>query len=562
MKRFLLPALLLLLAGACKDSPTDPSGFGPPKNYSVGERATFNVRSDSSCAAPRNRTGRVVAVTQRAVVVVDEQNPAGGFSDDEYRDFGTQFDNLVYPVLTGTFGEPHDVDRNGKVVVFFTSAVNDLTRNEEGAYVGGFFFARDLFPLKGSKALAACAGSNESEIFYMRVPDPSRRAFAREEVRQTTVGVLGHEFQHLINASRRLFVLKVGGDNWNESVWLNEGLSHIAEELLFYRASGLAPRQNITIETVRSSETIRGAFNSYQISNFGRLLRYYEDPEANSPYQTDDDLATRGAIWHFLRYAADRRAGDDTALWKTLVNSDSTGMANLRGALRTDLMPLFRDWSVSVYADDAVSGVPAAFSEPSWHFRSVASALRNDRRFPLRTRQLAGGGATGVNLPGGGAAYLRFGVAPGQRAEVRVAAATISTSGSCQTVSLQVGQVYTAPTGPVSLLCVDGGATGGEYTVIPFHGTETASAQLAVSVTATGIVPAAGPPSPYLAPFAPPAALFLPPAGQPDVEFETALRQREIDQLSHLVPGGGGPRFSRAAAAGPEHLMVSILRTK
>jgi len=559
MRRILLSALLLLLAAACKDTPTGLEGFGQPRKYAVGDRVTFNVRADSACATGRMRTGRVVALTQRAVVVVDEQNPAGGFTDEEYAGFARQFDEVVYPVVTGTFGEPFDVDRNGKVVVFFTSAVNDLTRNEEGSYVGGFFFGRDLFPIKGNKALGACEGSNESEIFYMRVPDPARRAFSREEVKQTTVGVLAHEFQHLVNASRRLFVLKVAGEEWNEVVWLNEGLSHIAEELVFYRASGLAPKRNIDAQTALTAP-VREPFILYQQSNFGRLLKYYEDPEANSPYQTDDDLATRGAIWHFLRYAADRHTGDETALWRTLANSTATGMANLRGALGTDPLPLFRDWSVAVYADDAVAGVPAVYTVPSWHFRSVSAAFRTDRRFPLRVRQLSNGVAQRFDLPGGGAAYLRFGVAAGGRAEVRVAAETVSTTGTCQAVNLQVGQVYTAPAGPVTVLCAEGGTTGAEFTVIPFHGTETASSRLGVSVQATGVVPVLGPPSPSLAPLGPAVALALPTARE-DVAFEAELRRSEVEQLWHLVPGGSA-RLTRAAASGPEHLTVSIMRTK
>ena len=72
------------------------------------------------------------------------------------------------------------------------------------------------------------------------------------DVRQSTGGVRGHEFQHLISASRRLYV---NDASEFEETWLNEGLSHIAEELLFYSASGLAPRQNITLAQLTNSST-------------------------------------------------------------------------------------------------------------------------------------------------------------------------------------------------------------------------------------------------------------------------------------------------------------------
>jgi hypothetical protein len=51
------------------------------------------------------------------------------------------------------------------------------------------------------------------------------------------------------------------------------------------------------------------AANHYQTSNPNRLISYQRAPETNGPFQDDHDLPTRGAIWEFLRYAADRRGG-------------------------------------------------------------------------------------------------------------------------------------------------------------------------------------------------------------------------------------------------------------
>ena len=110
--------------------------------------------------------------------------------------------------------------------------------------VGGFFYGRDLFPLQAGNGFPACAGSNYAEMFYMLAPDPAGpvngNARSTAYVRNSTLGVVGHEFQHLISASRRLYVVQgVGGTDWSEDAWLNEGLSHIAEELLFYHRAQL-----------------------------------------------------------------------------------------------------------------------------------------------------------------------------------------------------------------------------------------------------------------------------------------------------------------------------------
>jgi uncharacterized protein YjdB len=379
----------------------------------VGDQVSYNT-SRTPCTSASMRAGTVVAVTTHAVVVADNANPAGGFTAEEYASIGQQFDNLVHPVLTANFGTPTDIDANGaRSVVFYTRAVNELTPAGSNFVIGGFFHPRDLFPKVGPDPNSTdddCATSNEAEMFYMLVPDPNGEVNGnvrtKESVRRTTVGVTGHEYQHLINAARRIYVNNASSF---EEVWLNEGLSHIAEELLFYRASGLAPRQNITLSTLRSSQTILDAVNAYQVSNFGRLIEYLEDPEGRSPYANDDELATRGATWQLLRYAADRSSTTQQTLWFNLANSRTTGVANFTAVFGGEFIPLVRDWATAQYTDDAVA-TTATLQHPSWHYRSILPALLDPQTFPLKTRTLVAGTPLSLTLKGGSAAYLRFGV--------------------------------------------------------------------------------------------------------------------------------------------------------
>ncbi len=386
----------------------------------VGSLLSINA-SIEACDEPDTRTGRVAAVTQRAIVVTDTANPAGGFSEAEYREVGLAFDTLVYPVDVQNFGEPTDIDANGRTILFFTRAVNALTEDSEDGYVGGFFYSRDLFPRADTEEFGGCAGSNVGEIFYLLAPDPNGQIngnrFTREFVLENTVGTVAHEFQHLISAARRLYV--IGTENFDEEVWLNEGLSHIAEELVFYRASGLAPGQNLTADRLRASERARAAFNSYGSANFGRYGEYLRDPESFSPYGRDDELATRGAAWAYLRYVADRRGGDQAQLWNRLVNSTLTGIPNLRAVIGAEPVEWARDWTVSVYTDDAAA-TPAAFQQPSWSFRNIFSVLSTSASYPLRTRTLADGATTSVSLVAGGGAFFRLAVPSGGRGEVRL----------------------------------------------------------------------------------------------------------------------------------------------
>ena len=195
----------------------------------VGEVRDFNVAV--SCTETDLRTGQVVHVSDHAVIYADTDNPAS-FTDADFTFFGSRFDDLVYPVETGHFGVPTDIDDNGRAILFFTRAVNERNPLGSQAVTIGFFWSGDLFPAEGTSRLEACPESNHGEMFYLIAPDPAGEAgvpFTAEDIRSLAVPLIGHEFQHLINASRRLFVNQASAF---EVGWLNEGLSHVAEELL------------------------------------------------------------------------------------------------------------------------------------------------------------------------------------------------------------------------------------------------------------------------------------------------------------------------------------------
>ncbi|HET7583448.1 MAG TPA: hypothetical protein VFK13_00985 [Gemmatimonadaceae bacterium] len=399
---------------ALRAGPDAPPRSGSPRpsrtlvtsGASVGDRVSVNVQANQDCTNPQLTTARVAAITTHAIVLADTANPSGGFSDTEYQAFGAQFDTLVHPLDTDAFGDPADIDNNDRVVILFTRAVNALTPANSDFFVGGFFFGRDLLPT------AECPGSNLAEMFYMLVPDPTgtinQNKRTKGFVDSLTAGTLVHEYQHLINASRRLYV-NTGADP-AEEVWLNEGLSHIAEGLAFFRESGLSPRQNIDSATLRSSARVVDAFNFFQSQNFARLLQYIDDPESTGPYRSDDndDLNTRGATWEFLRYAADRKATMDGTIWFDLVNSTTSGIANFENVFGADIRDWVADFTVAQYADDAGLGVSSEFTLPTWNFREVFRQFDCCTKLPLTVTQLPNNTVKTTTLSGGGTAYFRF----------------------------------------------------------------------------------------------------------------------------------------------------------
>ncbi|MGH7619820.1 MAG: hypothetical protein ACREPM_21615, partial [Gemmatimonadaceae bacterium] len=394
-----------------------------PGNVTVGTLVTLNANSFNACTNVKSRVARVAGISNTAIVVADTANPAGGFTDAEYQSFATVFDTLINPLDVANFGQPSDIDGNGKIIIFFTKEVNALTpKTSTDGFVGGSFFERDLFPLVTQNNLTGCAGSNVAEMFYMLVPDPNGAysiPHTKDYVSSVTPGTLAHEYQHLINASRRLFVNNASSF---EDGWLNEGLSHIAEELAFYKVSGLSPRQNINVNQLTANTAITNYFFQYFGGNLSRFEIFLGQPAQTSVYAGNDSLQTRGATWSLLRYLADQRNAPDADTWQRLVNTTLTGKANLANVFGADYMTQIGNWAISIFSDD--DGVTdQRFTQPSWNMRSIFPQIADANgnavgRYPLAVLPLSDAAPVRTSVFAGGAAYIRFGVSSGSQASV------------------------------------------------------------------------------------------------------------------------------------------------
>ena len=386
----------------------------------VGDQVAVNVNAFDFCTRPDERAARVAALTAGTIVLEDISNPPGGFTDAEYAAIAATMDTLVAPVNFAAFGEPTDIDGNGRIAILFTRAVNELTPRGSGAVVLGFYYSRDLLPRSG--AAGACPGSNTAEIFYVMVPDPDAvRGDARTKgyVQGIAISTVAHELQHLINASRRMYVTRA--QQTVEETWLNEGLSHIAEELVFYRASGLGPRQNIEGAQLGTGTRVRDMHELFMRGNFGRYAEFLEGTQSSSPMAGNDQLATRGASWAFLRYVADRAGAVDGDLWRRLVDGKFTGSDNLDAALAGSGMTAvnaLHDWSAAVALDDLIDGIQPAHTQPSWHFSTSMPALGyrgEPAALVLRDAQ-----PSSSQVRAGGSVYFRFGVDAGREALIQI----------------------------------------------------------------------------------------------------------------------------------------------
>jgi hypothetical protein len=351
--------------------------YVPP---TVGSLMHLNVNiSGVSCTDSTMVDLRVAAVSNSAIVLDDPRNPTGGkYTDAEYNEFAQAWDSVINPLDTTQFGSPTDLDGNQRVLILFTKSVNERTPPGVDYYIGGLTNSRDLLPKTGPQA---CPASNQGEMFYMLVPDSDGAVngndFSKSFVTSVTEATLAHEYQHLINFARRRYI-NAATAQADEVLWLNEGLSHMAEELLYYHKSGRTPRANVGGSNLSTADA---SFNQWVFYASGDFLNYDEyvfAPSVTSPFEAGDDLATRGATWSFLRYLADQTMSSDGRVWYNMVNSGESGVTNLQnrfGLTTGALTGMFRDFVVSTYTDDFVSNVATKYTQPSWNMRSIYPRL-------------------------------------------------------------------------------------------------------------------------------------------------------------------------------------------
>ena len=285
----------------------------------VGERAGGGLAAHAEQEPGRvrgahNRIGRVAAVSQRAVVVADTANPPGGLTDADYQHVAATFDSLVYPVNVATFGEPADVDQNGRVIIFYTRVVNELTPRSVDYIVGRLLLRARPVPPHAGPATGfdrGCPGQQLRRDVLHAGGGPHRRGerqhaqravCAREHHRHGGARVPAPD-QRVAPAVRRP---RGERHNLDEEVYLNEGLSHIAEELLFYHRAQLAPRQNLGNSILAAGTATRAAFLEFGQQNEARYGEYLREPR--------DQLAVRGRR---RPGRARRRLGVPALRWRT-----------------------------------------------------------------------------------------------------------------------------------------------------------------------------------------------------------------------------------------------------
>src|SRR6267143_5406959 len=353
--------LAIRLGPSVRPQAAPPISAAPPV---VGDRRVFKVCGNLACTLHPTVVAFARKVGAHIAVFQDRSDEANGraLSTFDLDTLGALFDTLLYVADTSAFGRESDIDANGRVIVLMTGKVHSLVPAPcTNGYIAGFFYGGDL--------LTGFTGGNASEVFYSIVPDPSAMLSCLHSaagVKHTVPGTFIHEFQHMISFNQHVLLR---GSFTGEELWLNEGLSHYAEEL---GARLFLPGDSTT-------------FCYFIYGDLYNSAQYFVNPESHFLVDTAGigGLSNRGAWWLFVRFLVDQVSTDtsrvaNNVVTRALDRTNFTGAANVGNAAGAPFATIVERWALANYVSDLPGfTAPPELQYRKWAFRADYATIRN-----------------------------------------------------------------------------------------------------------------------------------------------------------------------------------------
>lgn len=386
----------------------------PPAVGDLREFRIPDLDADNLCSNHLTVTARASYVGSKVVVWEDTLSPLAGTIDADWDRLGREVDDVMFPTLLEYFGDPliynASLSGNGRLFMLFSEEVNQLERP-----VAGFVFSGDFAPR------AQCASSDQTEIFYARVPtlpgsgyDGDARNSTVRQFMWSMRSTVMHELKHVASYARKLWNAQQSGSAPTLEVsWLEEATARLAEEFYARSLFGYGQGDNVMYEEsvwceVRIGENWLDCdpYPSIMQKHFGNLQTYLGGTEGLTPIGStgSDDASFYGSGWLLVRWAIDHSGLDEAGFSRALVEAGAVGVANLVARSGRSFPDMLADWTLSLAMDEHPSGtVPARaeLTQPGWNVRDIYRGLHDDfghrentpypTAWPLVTRNVAGG---------------------------------------------------------------------------------------------------------------------------------------------------------------------------
>lgn len=340
----------------------------PPRE--LGSTETFWINTgDPRTGGDREQTCALRRVSDHAYFYLDLE--AKAISEENLDKLVREWEERIYPRLTAVFGsEPRPgVDGESRIFIVLSPAVDNWGK-EKGLM--GYFWSRDAVPSTLSR-------SNQKEVLFM-----TDQLFDRPEL--TSFGTLAHEFQHLLNFSRKSARL---GYRLAEETWLDEGLSMYAMEVAGY---GLPAGDYHIAKDLRVFQEDSSSFS---------LTSWAENPNGFA----------YGQSYLFVRYLVDRYGPEIIA---EILNDNRAGVSCVGAVLAkrgTSFSEHFRAWSIANFISDTPLAQNTPYKYTNLSLTGVFKSSTGAEDIVLRGFQTRPTKDSEVNLTlkPWGTAYLTFG---------------------------------------------------------------------------------------------------------------------------------------------------------
>lgn len=377
------------MGGARQRSASVPPGAGPVPfaghglalvDSTVTPGDVVALRSVTPVSASCNDWTAIDAVVRhvgaRAIWLEDTANAPGSFSDAQIQRLSDEFDDMIYETNTAWFGEPGDLDGNGRVVAVISRVVNEIDPG-----LGGFAVGCDLFPR------SAVAGSNEGEYLWLGPADPTG-AYGPTTSTEGTLAflrrVVAHELVHVIQFTRRLGANGIVpmGD------FLFEGQAVLGEEVVGHAFLDIASPSNLGYDVAFNDPP--ASSTTWYADKFADLSRWFGSTPSDTRVQSapHDCGWLEGSpapcpsgrplfyavTWSLLRWIGDHLApglGGEQAVHRALIDTPSSGFALIEDVTGMPTDSMFAQWAAALYLDDRFEGLDTRLTIPSWNFADV-----------------------------------------------------------------------------------------------------------------------------------------------------------------------------------------------